>query len=171
MSWKPLCTVYLPNTPGLFSYNQACSWWMCVCVSVWVLMVQVSTFLLLLITNYPLISLLLSPTWKCVRLIFDFLLWIRNRTLSTTMACKCVYMCACIVIIPPMGGMVLILVFTFNISDASFDKGHFFYYLCTVTLGFTKSLTCQSCKKKKKHTLASPAYYCGPLTAYYSLSL
>lgn len=78
----------------------------------------------------------------CVTAFWLFAL-IRNRTLSTMV---CVYMCACIVMIPPMGGMVLILVFTlYKYFQCFFWQRSFFNYLRTEKIGFTISLTCHPC--------------------------
>lgn len=68
-------------------------------------------------------------TWTRAWLIFFFFFFyfvalIRNRNPkhnSFVDVCVCVH-----VIISPIGGMLLILVFTFNNSDGSFDKRSFF---------------------------------------------
>ena len=73
---------------------------------------------------------------------------IRNRTLSTMV---CVYMCACIVMIPPMGGMVLILVFTlYKYFRCFFWQRSFFNYLRTEKI----SLYIADLPSLYRHTLA-----------------
>lgn len=98
----------------------------------------------------------------CVTAFWLFAL-IRNRTLSTMV---CVYMCACIVMIPPMGGMVLILVFTlYKYFQCFFWPRSFFNYLRTEKIGFTILLACRPCTDIHKLD-----YYCAPLTAYYPVT-